>query len=128
MTSRPIPKVDSPEASAAALELSIKPFIDRFVQKDRHDKAIASFLPKQPRAHWGDLAHMIDNGRARPLEKSAVAPWNAVRGVFLVEDRAYSMALETALALYAPGDSLFISYEATFAVIRSATGQPLLLT
>jgi hypothetical protein len=51
-----------------------------------------------------------------------------VRGVFLVEDRAYSMALETALALYVPGDSLFISYEATFAVIRSATGQPLLLT
>lgn len=115
-------------ASTAALELSIKPFIDRFVARDRHDKAAAAFLPKQPRAHWGDLAHMIDNARARPLDPATIKPWSAVRGVFLVEDGAYSMDLESAMAIYAPGDTLFISYEATFAVARYATGQPMLLT
>jgi hypothetical protein len=115
-------------ATDAALELTIKPFIDRFVAKERHDKAIASFLPKQPRAHWGDLAHMTDNSRARPLEPATIAPWKAVRGVFLVEDQAFSMSLDEALAIYVPGDTVFVSYEATFAVIKQKTGQPLLLT
>ena len=115
-------------ATSAALELTIKPFIDRFVTKERHDKAVAAFLPKQPRAHWGDLAHMTDNTRAMPLVPETIDPWKAVRGVFLFEDQAHSMSLEEALALYVQGDTLFISYEATFAVARYATGNPLLLT
>ena len=116
-------------ASEAALDLTIKPFIDRFVQEERRAKALSHFVPREARASWGDLAHMFDNARARPLEASAIQPWHAVRGVFLIEHEAYSMAVEDAMKLYVPQDSLFISYEATFAIARYAShGAPMLLT
>ena len=51
-----------------------------------------------------------------------------MRGVFLVENEAYSVATQTAMGLYVKEDSLFIAYSATFAVVRYHTGNPLLLT
>lgn len=115
-------------ATEAALDMAIKPFIERFVRPELHDKAIAAFLPKDERHHWGDLVHMIDSTRARPYEAGALAPWNAVRGVFLVDHEAYSVETQTAMGLYVVEDSLFIAYRATFAVARFANGKPLLLT
>ncbi|MGE0395659.1 MAG: hypothetical protein AB7T06_02950 [Kofleriaceae bacterium] len=115
-------------ATEAALEMAIVPFIDRFVKPELREKATAVFLPKNERHPWGDLVHMIDTTRARPYEPGVLAPWNAVRGVFLVEHEAYSVATQTAMGLYVVEDSLFIAYRATFAVARYASGKPLLLT
>ncbi len=115
-------------ATEAALEMAIKPFIERFVKTELQEKAIASFLPKTERHPWGDLVHMIDTTRARPYEPGVLAPWNAVRGVFLVEHESYSVATQTAMGLYVVEDSLFVAYRATFAVARYASGKPLLLT
>jgi hypothetical protein len=115
-------------ATEAALDMAIKPFIERFVRDTDREKAIAHFVPKNPKHPWGDLAHMIDTTRARPYEPGVLAPWNAVRGVFLVEHEEYSVATQTAMGLYVVEDSLFIAYRATFAVARFASGKPLLLT
>lgn len=115
-------------ATEAALDMAIKPFIERFVRPELRDKATAGFLPKTERHPWGDLVHMIDTARARPYEPGVLAPWNAVRGVFLVEHEAYSVATQTAMGLYVVEDSLFVAYRATFAVARYANGKPLLLT
>jgi hypothetical protein len=115
-------------ATEAALDMAIKPFVERFVRPELHEKAIAAFLPKNERHPWGDLVHMIDTARARPYEPGVLAPWNAVRGVFLVEHESYSVATQTAMGLYVVEDSLFVAYRATFAVARYANGKPLLLT
>lgn len=115
-------------ATEAALDMAVKPFIERFVREELRDKALAAFVPKDARHHWGDLVHMIDTSRARPYEAGALAPWNAVRGVFLVEDEAYSVETQTATGLYVVEDALFVAYRATFAVARFANGKPLLLT
>ncbi len=115
-------------ATEAALDMAVKPFIERFVRADHQAKALAAFVPKDPKHPWGDLVRMIDTTRARPYEPGTLAPWNAVRGVFLVEHEEYSVATQTAMGLYVVEDSLFIAYRATFAVARFASGQPLLLT
>ena len=120
---------DQTPATEAALALTIKPFIERFVQPERSAKALSHFVPREARANWGDLAHMFDNARARPLEAKTIEPWHAVRGVLLVEHEAYSMSVEDAMKLYIAQDSLFVSYEATFAIARFANhGAPMLLT
>lgn len=115
-------------ATEAALEMAVQPFIDRFVKDDKRERAAALFLVKQPKASWHELIQMIDTSRARPYEAGALEPWNAVRGVFLVDHEAYSVTTQTAMGLYVLEDSLFIAYRGTFAVARYHTGKPLLMT
>ena len=115
-------------ATDVGLETAIVPFIDRFVKADKRDKALAQFAPKQPKASWHELIQMIDTTRARPYAAGALEPWNAVRGVFLVDHEAYAVTTQTAMGLYVVEDSLFVAYRSTFAVVRYDTGTPLLLT
>lgn len=116
-------------ATEAALEMAIKPFIERFVRPEDQAKALANFVPKNAKHPWGDLVHMIDTTRARPYTPGMLEPWNAVRGVFLVEHEEYSLGTQTAMGLYVVEDALFVAYRATFAVARFAHGAtPLLLT
>ena len=115
-------------ATDVGLETAVVPFIDRFVKADKRDRAIALFAPKQEKASWHELIQMIDTSRARPYEPGALEPWNAVRGVFLVDHEAYSVTTQTAMGLYVLEDSIFIAYRSTFAVVRYDTGTPLLLT
>jgi len=115
-------------ATDVGLETAIRPFIERFVKTDKRDKALAQFAPKQPKASWHELIQMIDTTRARPYAAGALEPWNAVRGVFLVDHEAYAVTTQTAMGLYVLEDSLFVAYRSTFAVVRYDTGTPLLLT
>ena len=115
-------------ATDVGLETAVRPFIDRFVKTDKHDRAIALFAPKQEKASWHELIQMIDTTRARPYAPGVLEPWNAVRGVFLVDHEAYAVTTQTAMGLYVLEDSLFIAYRSTFAVVRYDTGTPLLLT
>jgi len=115
-------------ATDVGLETAIRPFIERFVKTDKRDKALAQFAPKQPKASWHELIQMIDTTRARPYAPGALEPWNAVRGVFLVDHEAYAVTTQTAMGLYVVEDSLFVAYRSTFAVVRYDTGTPLLLT
>lgn len=115
-------------ATEAGLETAVRPFIERFVKEDRREKALAHFVPKQPKASWHDLIPMIDTARARAYSPGVLEPWNAVRGVFLVDHEAYSVTTQTAMGLYVLEDSMFIAYRGTFAVVRYTTGSPLLLT
>jgi hypothetical protein len=115
-------------ATEAGLETAIRPFIERFVKADKRERANAQFLPKQPKASWHELIQLIDTARARPYESGVLEPWNAVRGVFLVDHESYAVTTQIAMGLYVLEDSLFIAYRGTFAVARYATGSPLLLT
>jgi hypothetical protein len=115
-------------ATDVGLDAAIRPFIDRFVRADKRERALAQYLPKQPKASWHELIQMIDTSRARPYSLDVLEPWNAVRGVFLVEHEAYSVDTQTAVGLYVLEDSMFIAYHSTFAVVRYDTGTPLLLT
>ncbi|MDB4964134.1 MAG: hypothetical protein JWP01_4133 [Myxococcales bacterium] len=115
-------------ATDVGLETAVRPFIERFVKADKRERATAHYLPKQPKASWHELIQMIDTTRARPYSLGVLEPWNAVRGVFLVDHDAYSVATEKAMGLYVLEDSLFIAYHGTFAVVRYDTGTPLLLT
>ena len=115
-------------ATDVGLETAVRPFIDRFIKTDKHDRAIALFAPKQDKASWHELIQMIDTSRARPYAPGVLEPWSAVRGVFLVDHEAYAVTTQTAMGLYVLEDSLFIAYRSTFAVVRYDTGTPLLLT
>jgi len=115
-------------ATDVGLETAIRPFIDRFVKNDKREKAIGQFCPKQPKASWHELIQMIDTTRARAYAPGVLEPWNAVRGVFLVDHEAYAVTTQTAMGLYVVEDSLFVAYRSTFAVVRYDTGTPLLLT
>ncbi len=115
-------------ATEVGLETAIRPFVERFVKEDKRERAFAAFCPKQPKASWHELIQMIDTTRARPYAPGALEPWNAVRGVFLVDHEAYAVTTQTAMGLYVVEDSLFVAYRSTFAVVRYDTGTPLLLT
>lgn len=115
-------------ATDAALEMAVQPFIERFVRPDKRERATTLFLPKQPKASWHELIQMIDTTRARPYAAGALEPWNAVRGVFVVDHDAYSITTQAAMGLYVTEDSMFVAYSGTFAVVRYHNGSPLLLT
>ena len=120
----------SPEvATETALDMALRPFIERFVKADKRDRALSHFLPKLEKASYHELITSIETTRARPCTADTLAEWNAVRGVFLVDHEAYAMTTQTAMGLYVTGaDSLFVAYRGTFAVVRYQTGSPLLLT
>jgi hypothetical protein len=115
-----------PAASGAALDLALRPFAERFVQPDRREKALA--LLGKPRPDWRELGRYVDPRRGRPYQPADLGEWKAVTGVFLVEHDAFSLDASAALALYVPGEKLFVSYGATFALLHDATGGSLLLT
>ncbi len=120
----------SPEiATVTALEMALRPFVERFVKEDKRERAFAHFLPKRDVSSYHELITSLDTTRARPCPAGALEPWNDVRGVFLVDHEAYSVTAKTALGLYVAGsDSLFVAYSGTFCVVRYQTGSPLLLT
>lgn len=116
-------------ATDTGLETALRPFIEKFIKEDKRERASAHFLPKLEKASYHELIMALDTSRARPYTPGALEPWNAVRGVFLVEHEAYSVTTQTAMGLYVTGaDSLFVAYRGTFAVVRYLTGAPLLLT
>lgn len=117
-----------PVATETALDSAIRPFVDRLVREDKRERARAHFLPKLEKASYHELVTSIDMARARPYAPEVLDGWKGVRGVFLVDHDAYSLAIEEAMALYLREDAIFIAYGANFAVVRYQTGQPLLVT
>ncbi len=115
-------------ANDVALDTAIRPFIDRFIREDKRERATALFLPRKARTEWRELLPLIDLKRSRTYEKQELASWHAVRGVFLVGNDAYSVSTATAIGLYVKEPALFIAYGATFAIVESETGAPLLMT
>ncbi|MBL0213562.1 MAG: hypothetical protein IPQ07_06755 [Myxococcales bacterium] len=125
------PRFDpSPEiATVPALEMALRPFIDRLLKEDRRERAVAHFLPKLEKSSYHELVTSVDTTRARPCDAASLEPWKAVRGVFLVDHEAYAVTAQQAMDLYLTGtDALFVAYSGTFAVVRYQTGSPLLLT
>jgi len=120
----------SPEiATETALDMALRPFIERLVKEDKRERAVAHFLPKKEISSYHELVTSVETSRARPCDAAALTQWKAVRGVFLIDHEAYSTSIEEAMELYVSGtDALFVAYGGTFAVVRSATGSPLLLT
>jgi hypothetical protein len=120
----------SPEiATETALDMALRPFIERLVKEDKRERAVAHFLPKKDKSSYHELITSLDTTRARPSNAAALAQWKAVRGVFLIDHEAYSTSIETAMELYVTGaDALFVAYGGTFAVVRYQSGSPLLLT
>ncbi len=115
-------------ATDVGLETAVRPFIERFVKADKQQRALERFAPKLDKASWHELIQMIDTSRARPYAPGVLEPWNAVRGVFLVDHESYAVTTQIAMGLYVLEDSLFVAYRSTFAVVRYDTGTPLLLT
>jgi hypothetical protein len=115
-------------ATDTGLETAVRPFIERFVKEDRRERAVSHFLPKQPKASWHELIQLIDTARARPYAPAVLEPWHDVRGVFVIDHDAYAVTTQAAMELYVLEDALFIAYHGTFAVVRYASGKPLLLT
>jgi len=120
----------SPElATETALDMALRPFIERLVREDKRERAVAHFLPKLEKSSYHELITSLDTSRARPSTDGVLDQWNGVRGVFLVDHEAYSVTTQTAMQLYVTGaDALFVAYGGTFAVVRYQTGSPLLLT
>jgi hypothetical protein len=120
----------SPEiATETALDMALRPFIERLVKEDKRERAVAHFLPKKDKSSYHELITSLDTTRARPSNAEALAQWKAVRGVLLIDHEAYSTSIETAMELYVSGaDALFVAYGGTFAVVRYQSGSPLLLT
>jgi hypothetical protein len=111
-------------ASAAALDMTLRPFVDRFVREDKRSRASA-LLDKHA---WSDVFALLDTTRARTYTEQDLTPWHAVRGVFLVDKDAFSLDAKTAFGLYVPDPWLFIAYSATFAVTHEHNARSLLFT
>ncbi len=115
-------------ASDIALADALPPFIDRFVREDKRARARQLFVPRAT-VEWRDLIAMLDTWRARTYTDVELVPWHATRGVFLVDQDAYSVDTKTALGLYVPKtDALFVAYGGIFAFVRSQVGETLLFT
>ncbi|HEY4240491.1 MAG TPA: hypothetical protein VGM88_11785 [Kofleriaceae bacterium] len=115
-----------PAATSAALDLALRPFCERFVREDRRERASAAF--GKPKCDWAAFARDVDTRRGRTYATAELTPWHATPGVFLIEHDAFSLPLDKALELYAPGAWLFVSYGATFAVLHDPKAASLLLT
>lgn len=115
-------------ATAAALDMALNPFIERFVKEDKRARATSLFVPKQTKTEWRDVLPLVDTRRGRTYTDKDLQPWSAVRGVFLVDKDAFSVDAKTALGLYVKDPWLFIAYTATFAVLHYEVGQSLLFT
>jgi hypothetical protein len=115
-------------ANDAALDLALRPFVERYIKEDKHARATTLCLPTHPRAECRELLPLIDTRRGRTYVDADLAPWHAVRGVFLVDKDAFSVDAKTAFGLYVTDPWLFVAYGATFAVIHWEVGQSLLFT
>jgi len=111
-------------ASDAALAMTLRPLVDRFVREDKRTRAM-SLMDKHA---WRDVLPLLDTSRGRTYTAHDLAPWHAVRGVYLVDKDAYSLDAKTALALYTKEPWLFIAYSATFAVVHDEGAGSLLFT
>lgn len=129
MTTRPRFSPSPELATETALDMALRPFIERLVKDDKRERAVSHFLPKKEKSSYHELITSIETTRARPSTAEELAQWKTVRGVFLIDHEAYSTTTETAMSLYIPGaDAMFVAYGGTFAVVRYQSGQPLLLT
>jgi hypothetical protein len=115
-------------ATEAALDMAMRPFIERFIKEDKRARATSLFMPKQPRIEWRDVLPLVDPRRGRTYHDHDLKPWHAVRGVFLVDHDAFSIDAKAALGLYVTDPWLFVAYTATFAVIHYEVGESLLFT
>jgi hypothetical protein len=111
-------------ATVAALDMTLQPFVERFVRTDRRARA-AALMDKHA---WRDVMPLLDTSRARTYTDQDLQPWHAVRGVFLVDKDAFSLDTKTAFGLYVTDPWLFIAYSATFAVMHEPGAQSLLFT
>lgn len=117
-----------PEATEVALDMAVRPFVEKFVRADKRERATSLYLPRPPRASWHELIAMVDTQRAQLCTPEVLAPWDAVTGVLLVAHEAYTVSAKEAMTLYLTEDAVFAAYRGTFAVIRYTNAQPLLLT
>ena len=115
-------------ASDAALDMALRPFVERFVKEDKRSRAATMLAAKHGRIDWHDVLQLIDLRRGSTYSDADLEPWHAVRGVFLVGNDAFALDAKTAFGLYVTEPSLFVAYGATFAVTRDAHGHSLLLT
>lgn len=115
-------------ATEVALDMALRPFVDRFVDEDKRTRARAAFAPKNGHFDWRDVLALVNTRRGRTFESAELEPWHAVRGVFLVDRDAFSVDAKTATEYYVPAPWLFVSYGATFAVIHDEGRHSLLYT
>jgi hypothetical protein len=126
----PVPEL----ASDVAIDQALRPFIQRFVQEARREHATAVYLPNtaggapgtRSRHEWRGLIAHVDKQRGRTFTATELAPWLAVRGVFLVDRDAFAVDAKTAIGLYVPTEWMFVAYGATFAIVADQHGKLLL--
>ena len=111
-------------ASEAALAMTLRPLAERFVREDRRARAL-SLMDKHA---WREVLPLLDSTRGRTYTAQDLQPWHAVRGVFLVDNDAFSLDAKAAFGLYVTGPWLFIAYGATFAVAHDQGAGSLLYT
>jgi len=111
-------------ASEAALGMTLKPLVERFVREDKRTRAM-SLLDKHA---WRDVLPLLDTSRGRTYTQQDLQPWHAVRGVYLVDKDAFSLDAKTAFGLYTTEPWLFVAYGATFAVAHDHGAGSLLFT
>ena len=115
-------------ANEAALDLALRPFVERFVAEDKQARARAALTPKAGRFEWRDVLKFVNTRRGQTFVDADLEPWHAVRGVFLVDKDAFSVDAKTARSYYVTDPWLFVSYGATFAVIHDEGPHALLYT
>lgn len=111
-------------ASDAALAMTLRPLVERFVREDKRPRALA-LMDKHA---WRDVLPLLDTSRGRTYTQHDLEPWHAVRGVYLVDKDAFSLDAKTAFGLYTTEPWLFIAYSATFAVAHDHGAGSLLFT
>jgi len=115
-------------ASDAALDMALRPFVDKFIDEDKRTRARAAFTPKSGRLEWREILKLVNTRRGQTFAEADLEPWLGVRGVFLVDKDAYTVDAKTATGYYVTDPWVFVSYGATFAVIRDEGKHSLLYT
>jgi hypothetical protein len=115
-------------ANEVALDLALRPFVERFIDEDKRARARVMLTPKQGHLEWREVLPLVNTRRGRTFNDHELTPWHSVRGVFLVDRDAFSVDAKTVTTYYLTEPWLFVSYGATFAVIQDEGRHSLLYT
>lgn len=115
-------------ANDVALEMALRPFVDKFIDDEKRARARSAFTPKHGHLDWRDVLQLVNTRRGRTFASDELTPWHAVRGVFLVDRDAFAVDAKTVTQYYVTDPWLFVSYGATFALIQDERRHSLLYT
>ena len=82
-------------ASDAALDMALRPFVDKFIDEDKRTRARAAFTPKAGRLEWREILKLVNTRRGQTFAIDPCIPtsWSDYRIVWRFLDSRYEITV-----------------------------------